>query len=74
MTDFPDLQPWPPFPLGEGMRWWRLDFTCDGAPFTWSGEASSEAAAESRARARLSQREPTFVASRARLAVCIEGA
>lgn len=55
-----------------GLREWRLEYDCHGAPVTWRGEAANEAAADSRARSELAAKVPTFNPAEATLTICLE--
>lgn len=49
---------------------WRLEIECHGAPFHWTGEASSEGAATLKAMADLSDSHPEFNRYKARVSAC----
>lgn len=50
-----------------GRKGWRIEFDCDGAPFIWTGDAASSAAAELQARRELSDKHAAFDRFGARL-------
>jgi hypothetical protein len=54
-------------------REWLLEFDHRGDPFTWSGKATSKAAAEHQARAQLAERHEGFNRYKATLTRAVEG-
>lgn len=60
------------FATHRPMRHWRVEFTTNGRPFNWQGKATSQAAAELRARAELSESSHEFNRYNARVSACVE--
>lgn len=55
------------------VRRWLLEYDSNGLPFRWEGEGASQAAADSAARADLSDRySPAFSPADSRLVACLE--
>ena len=59
-------------PRSRRVRSWSLEFDSDGTPYTWRGNAHTQAAAEQAARHELAQVHPSFNRTTARLTACLE--
>ena len=51
---------------------YRLEIECHGAPYRWTGAATSESGATSKAMADLSDSHPDFNRYKARVVACIQ--
>lgn len=70
MTDVHYIEAYRP-PRRRVRSWW-LEFDCDGVPYTWRGNAPSEAAAEQDARHQLAHLHESFNRTTARMTACLE--
>lgn len=57
---------------GATLHRYRVEFTCAGAPFVWTGTAHSRGMADLLARAELADEHPTFNRYRARVVMVVE--